>query len=291
MTNTLLGIFSQRMSAENAIAELERDGFNPRDISLIMKDQTTGQTVTHQGGSNMAEGAVSGAATGGVLGALAGLLVGVGAIAIPGIGALLVAGPLTGIAAATVSGAVTGVVAGGLVGGLIGLGIPEEEAKVIEGRIREGGILVAVPVLMEEEAKVRQVFQNFGADMVRVISQGERQREVFNQNYQAYEPKVSLSSKDEPKVSLPVEDGSSGSLPSKDESTITDLRNEPNPNLPRNNPFPQSPSSDQPPVYQEPNPVYYSDIKRETNYDHNLDDLAAHNSKRSFWEKLKDLFS
>lgn len=193
MSNTLLGIFSDRMKSEGAISELEAQGFNPKDISIIMKDQTTGE-VTHSTGSFAAEGVVSGAATGGLVGGLAGLLVGIGAIAIPGVGALLVAGPLaatlglTGVAATTISGAMTGAVAGGLVGGLIGLGVPEEEAKVIEDRIKEGGILIAVPVLVEEETKVRGIFQQFGADMIRAISNTSREREVFNQNYQAFEP-------------------------------------------------------------------------------------------------------
>ena len=192
MTNTLLSVVSDRLNAEKAISELEMQGFNPKDISLIMKGD--GQKVHHHG-SGVAEGAATGIATGGGMAGLAGLLLGVGAISIPGIGALLIAGPLaaalglTGIVATTVSGALTGALAGGLVGVLVGLGIPEEEAKAYESRIRGGGILVAVPVLLEEEAKVRRIFRDYGADMIRVISSSDREREVYNQNYQGYERK------------------------------------------------------------------------------------------------------
>lgn len=189
MTNTLLGVFSNRLNAEKAISELEAQGFNPKDISLIMKGHG------FPSGGSVAEGAATGVATGGVVGGLTGLLLGVGAISIPGIGALLIAGPLaaalglTGIVATTVSGALTGALAGGLVGALVGLGIPEEEARTYESRIRGGGILVAVPVLLEEEAKVRRIFRDFGADMIRIISSSDREREVYNENYEGYEPR------------------------------------------------------------------------------------------------------
>ena len=55
-------------------------------------------------------------------------------------GILVAAGPLL----ATLSGMGLGASVGGLAGGLIGIGIPEYEAKVYEGHIGRGGILVAV---------------------------------------------------------------------------------------------------------------------------------------------------
>lgn len=175
---TIIGIFQDRFDAETAVDELEEMGFNPKDVSVVVKD---GAVVTQNSGSkggSVAEGAVSGAATGGVLGGLAGLLIGIGALVIPGVGAFLVGGPiavalgLTGAAATTISGATTGALAGGLVGGLIGLGIPEDEARVYEQRVREGAVLLAVPTHTDTgEKEVRKVFEDYNADQIRTIKE------------------------------------------------------------------------------------------------------------------------
>jgi hypothetical protein len=75
-----------------------------------------------------------------LVGGALGVLAGIGALAIPGIGPLIAAGPIVaGLAGLGVGGAV-----GGLVGALVGMGIPEYEAKLYEGRVRNGGVLLAV---------------------------------------------------------------------------------------------------------------------------------------------------
>lgn len=175
---TIIGVFQDRFDAESAIDELEEAGFNPKDVSVVVKEGMTIDKDSGFKGGSVAEGAVSGAATGGVLGGLTGLLVGIGALAIPGIGGFLLGGPiaaalgLTGAAATTISGAATGALAGGVVGGLIGLGIPEDEARMYEQRIREGAVLLAVPTNTNSgEAEVRRVFDEYDADQVRTIQQ------------------------------------------------------------------------------------------------------------------------
>lgn len=173
---TLIGIFQDRFDAESAIDELQEMGFNPRDVSVVVKEGVTVAQDTGSKGGRAAEGAVSGAATGGVLGGLAGLLIGIGALAIPGVGAFLVGGPiaaalgLTGAAATTISGATTGALAGGFVGGLIGLGVPEDVARVYEQRVKEGAVLLAVPTNTPTgESEVRKVFEDYNADQIRTI--------------------------------------------------------------------------------------------------------------------------
>lgn len=179
---TVFGIFDRKDMAEEAINSLESRGYNPKDISIIMKDTEDGREVGERTGANIARGAVSGATTGGVIGAITGLLIGIGAIAVPGIGALLIGGPiaaalgLTGAAATTVSGAVTGVLAGGLVGGLVGLGVPEREARVYEERIKGGAILLAVPARMGEEAEVEGVLEDMGATNVTAVEMNNEER-------------------------------------------------------------------------------------------------------------------
>jgi uncharacterized membrane protein len=178
MPQMVLGIFPDRDKAEKAIDSLQSMGFNPKDISIMMKDTSEAKDVAKDTGSNVAGGAVSGATTGGVIGALAGLLVGIGAIAIPGIGALLIGGPiaaalgLSGAAATTASGAVTGILAGGIVGALVNLGVPENEAREYETRIKEGGILLAVPANSDtnQPEQVRQVMDDNGAEQINTVN-------------------------------------------------------------------------------------------------------------------------
>ncbi len=175
MSQMHIGIFLDRTTAEAALSELEAAGYDPKEISIVAKDLETGKTTTTTGDA-VAGSAAEGATTGGVIGGLAGLLIGVGVIAIPGVGGLLIGGPiaaalgLTGAAATTVSGAVTGALAGGLVGALVGLGIPEEIAHVYETKIREGGVLLTVPVHEVQDDKARAIMESHGADQLRTIT-------------------------------------------------------------------------------------------------------------------------
>jgi hypothetical protein len=180
MVKMVLGVFAQENDAEQAIHELKDVGYNAKDISIVMRYKTSAEGLRESSGVNVAEGAVSGATAGGVLGGLAGLLIGIGAITIPGVGALLIGGPLaaaiglSGAAATTVSGAVTGALAGGLVGSLMGLGIPEEEAKVYEDRIKEGAVLVAVPARDDNVSEAMNILEDLGADQVRSIDVSDK---------------------------------------------------------------------------------------------------------------------
>src|SRR5258706_9338553 len=109
MTYTIFGVFNDRVNAEDAIAELEKTGYSPKDISIIMKEGTERERFANDTGTNVAGSAATGATTGAVIGGIAGLLIGLGAITIPGIGAILIGGPfgaalgLTGAAATTIS--------------------------------------------------------------------------------------------------------------------------------------------------------------------------------------------
>jgi hypothetical protein len=45
---------------------------------------------------------------------------------------------------AALGGAAVGGAAGGLIGGLVGMGIPEYEAKLYDGKVRGGNVLISV---------------------------------------------------------------------------------------------------------------------------------------------------
>lgn len=173
MANTIFGIISDRGHAESAIDELKNQGYNPKDISIVMKDRKEGERLASDTGADVASGAVSGATTGALLGGLAGLLA---STVIPGLGAFFIGGPiaaalgLTGAVATTASGAATGALAGGLLGALTGLGLSEDEARVYEEHVKSGGILVAVPARSGNESEVQQVLSSHGADQIKTVS-------------------------------------------------------------------------------------------------------------------------
>lgn len=178
MAHIVLGIFTARDQAEEVVRRLEKAGYRPKDVSIVVKEGVvSGETVDHPDttGDRMAGGAASGMATGAAIGGLTGLLVGIGAIAIPGVGGLLIGGPLaaalglTGAAATTVSGAATGALAGGLVGALVGIGIPEEDARYYEKEVQSGAILLAVPARTGEAEDAEDILDAGGAQQVRTI--------------------------------------------------------------------------------------------------------------------------
>lgn len=172
----ILGIFDKREQAEEAVGLLQDLGFAPKEISIIVKDETIAFGVEQTTGANVATGIVEGATSGGVVGGIVGLLVGIGAIAIPGIGAVLIGGPLalalglTGAAATTVSAAATGALAGGIIGALVGLGVPEETARYYDTRLKEGAILLAVsPTDTIDAHQIQQVFSETNAQQVQYL--------------------------------------------------------------------------------------------------------------------------
>lgn len=189
---TVLGIFGNENSAETAVNRLKNSGYDPKDISVVMKDRAKG-TVTETKGSEVGKDTASGVTAGAVIGGIAGLLVGVGAVTIPGIGAFLIAGPiatalgLTWVAATTASGAVTGAVAGGIVGALVGLGVPEEQAESYGRRINEGGILVAVPAREGDERNVAAILRDNNAGDIKTLSLNDKYRRENPENEEVSE--------------------------------------------------------------------------------------------------------
>lgn len=173
MSIVILGVFSNRVNAENAISELEAQSYNPKDMSILMKDSKEAKVISDNTGASVAEDTMKGASTGAVVGGVAGFLAGT---LLPGLGGFLIGGPigaalgLTGAAASTVSGVATGAVAGGLIGALTStFDLTEDEARTYETRINEGGILVAVPARNGEEGEVKDIMKEFDADHVRMV--------------------------------------------------------------------------------------------------------------------------
>ncbi len=175
----IIGVFPDHKKADDAIKDLEKNGVDASNVSIIMKSPGEGKPVAGDKNISVVGGVVKnlagGAGTGGIIGGLLGLLVGITAITIPGLGGLLIAGPvaealgLTGAAATTVTGAVTGATLGGLIGIFEGIGASREDAKMYAKYVQDGAILVAVPAMMQQELQVEDIMKEHDAQQVGTI--------------------------------------------------------------------------------------------------------------------------
>jgi hypothetical protein len=163
---SVVGIVHTRFEAENLVSSLKQSGFIDNDISVLFPDKEGTKDFAHDNSTKAPEGAVTGASTGGVVGGTLGLLAGIGALAVPGVGPLIAAGPIM----AALSGVAVGATLGGITGALVGLGIPEYEAKMYEGKIRDGNILIAAHGFSGDELKrAEDLFKkNAASDIHRV---------------------------------------------------------------------------------------------------------------------------
>lgn len=158
--NALFAVVRSEDRARAIVERLRAEGFEADEIAVAFpwrerKDLPEGTKVP--------EGAATGAGVGGLLGGALGWLVAAGVIALPGVGPLVAAGAL----AAAFGGAAAGVAVGGIAGALAGLGISEEQARIYEGKIREGNILLSVHVDSPKEATLaRDVFEKMEAEHI-----------------------------------------------------------------------------------------------------------------------------
>ncbi len=169
MTEMLIAAFRDSDQADKAVTALHELGYKPDEFSVISNETRRPKEALQA----PAEGAASGALTGTAIGGLAGLLTGAGVL--PGLAGLLIGGPIavalgaTGIAAATISGAVTGALAGGLIGALQDLGVQADVAQAYNDVVKEGGIVLAVP-LTHDKQRVRDIFDTHGASDVSEVA-------------------------------------------------------------------------------------------------------------------------
>src|SRR5487761_1776312 len=136
----VFGIAKSQSQAITIAEQLKAAGFSNNDVSVLLSDTQGTRDFAHEQHTKAPEGAATGAGTGAVLGGALGWMVGIGALAIPGLGVFIAAGPIM----AALAGAAGGAAAGGLTGALIGMGIPGDQAKRYEGKVKDGNILLSV---------------------------------------------------------------------------------------------------------------------------------------------------
>lgn len=168
MSQAVYCIAKDRIQAESIINGLKAAGFSSDKISVLLPDKNGTQDFAHEQNTKLPEGATSGGVAGLGVGAVLGWLTGIGALAIPGLGPFIAAGPIM----AALSGAAVGGAAGGLIGGLIGSGIPEYEAKLYEGKIRDGNILISAHAAnSEQQDAIEDIYQRAGAEHIHSSSE------------------------------------------------------------------------------------------------------------------------
>ena len=165
---SVFGIYPTSFAAEGGVDALVRAGFATGNISVLMSHDVSTRELAHEKHTKAPEGTTAGAVAGGVVGGALGLLAGIGAVAIPGLGPFIAAGPIM----ATLAGLGAGGTVGGLLGALSGMGIPEYEAKRYEGRVKNGGVLLAVHCdTSDQVSRAKTVLKDSGAEDVSSASE------------------------------------------------------------------------------------------------------------------------
>jgi len=156
-TNSVVAIYQTHSEAEEAVKELQRSGFDMKQMSIVGKDYHTDEHVVgyYNTGDRMKYWGKQGAFWGG----LWGMLFGAAFFVIPGLGPILVAGPLV----AWIIGALEGaIVVGGLSAlgaGLYSIGIPKDSVVKYEEALRSDRFLLLAHGTANEVAKARDILQ------------------------------------------------------------------------------------------------------------------------------------
>ncbi len=135
------GIYTDQVSACEAVDALKRTGFRSTDTSILLQDNLGSKDMGHEKHTKAPERAVVGVTLGALIGGVFGWLVAAGTFGmIPWIL------PYTGVEpiGTVLSGIGVGSVLGLAIGAIIGFEVPEYEAKRYIGRMRNGGILLSV---------------------------------------------------------------------------------------------------------------------------------------------------
>jgi hypothetical protein len=144
ITNSVVAVFASHGQAEEAIRELQEDGFDMKKLSIVGKDFHTDEHVVgyYNTGDRMLYWGKQGAFWGGFWGGMWSLLFGSAFFWVPGIGPLLIAGPLVAWVVGALEGAA---VMGGLTAlgaGLCSIGIPKNSVVQYETEVKNGKLLL-----------------------------------------------------------------------------------------------------------------------------------------------------
>ena len=151
--NSVVALFASHSQAEEAVRELQKDGFDMKKLSIVGKDYHTDEHVI--GYYNAGDRVMYWGTLGAFWGGLWGMLFGSAFFLVPGIGPLLVAGPL----AMWIVGALEGAIAVGglsaLGAALVSIGIPEDSVLEYEANLKAGKFLLIVHATPQEVRRAK----------------------------------------------------------------------------------------------------------------------------------------
>src|SRR6202142_1825129 len=156
--NCVVAVFKSHIEAETAVKELQKSGFDMKQLSIIGRDYHTDEHVIgyYNTGDRMKYWGKMGAFWGGFWG----LLFGSAFFMIPGLGPILVAGPLVAWIVGALEGAV---VVGGLSAlgaGLYSIGIPKDSIVKYETALKTDQFLLIGRGTAAEVAKVKDIIES-----------------------------------------------------------------------------------------------------------------------------------
>ena len=154
-TNSVVAVFESHDQADEAIRELQKNGFDMKKLSIVGKNMHTEEHAVgyYTTGDRMMYWGKLGAFWGGFWG----LLLGSAFFWVPGVGPLLVAGPLVvWIVGALEEAAVMGGLSA-LGAGLFSIGIPKHSVVQYETEVKSGKLLIVAHGTAEEVARAKAV--------------------------------------------------------------------------------------------------------------------------------------
>jgi hypothetical protein len=163
--NSVVAVYKTHDSAETAVKQLQKSGFDMKRLSIVGKDYHTEENVV--GYYNTGDRVKYWGKLGAFWGGFWSLLFGSAFLMIPGLGPIVVAGPLV---AAIVVGLEGAVVTGGLSAlgaALYGMGIPKDSILRYEAALKANRFLVIAHGSDADVAKAKGIL---GTDAIEVTS-------------------------------------------------------------------------------------------------------------------------
>lgn len=160
----VVAIYPSHEQAEQAVKELQKSGFNMKQLSIVGRDYHTEEHVVgyYNAGDRMKYWGKLGAFWGG----LWGMLFGAAFFWVPGIGPLLVAGPLAAIVVGGLEGAIAVGGLSALGAGLYSIGIPRNSVLKYETAIGAGKYLLVVHGDEEDVIQAQAIVEGTDAESI-----------------------------------------------------------------------------------------------------------------------------
>jgi len=153
-TNAAIAVFDSHQAAEEAIRDLQKQGFDMHRLSIVGKDYHTEEHVV--GYYNIGDRMKCWGQRGAFWGALWGTLFGSAFFVLPGLGPVLMGGPLVAAVVSAIEGAAVMGGISALGAALISVGIPENSIVEYEAELKVGKFLLIVHGTDEEVGRAKQ---------------------------------------------------------------------------------------------------------------------------------------